>query len=206
MLEGLRASLSYGGYLVLGSVYIGLLTGVFEIGVTLAAARKWQSLTRDSNRAIAVGIGAGGFEAILVGAAALIGGLVAMSNLPGSEEARTALAASVAATPVVWLVGPVERTIAILCHTSSRTLVLLSVAKRRWAFFWYGFLLLTALDGIAGFAHISGKLGQISTWWIELAIAPFAVASVPIILWCVRHWPVTGGTDADKPTDAASID
>jgi hypothetical protein len=94
-----------------------------------------------------------------------------------------------AASALVWLAGPVERVIAILCHTSSRALVLLSVARRRWAFFWYGFAIMTGIDAIAGAAHLSGALGRFSVWWIEAAIAPFALASLPILAWCLRHWP-----------------
>jgi uncharacterized membrane protein YhfC len=208
VLAGLKSLLPHPGYVGLGALYIGLLTGIFEIGVTLAAGRKWPSLARDANRAVAVGVGAGAFEAILLGFASLAGVLVAMSNLPGSEQMRQGLAAATATTPFVWLAGWVERTIAILCHTSSRTLVLFSVAKRRGAFFWYGFLLMTLLDGVAGFAYLSGAVTSISLWWIELAIAPFALASVLIIGWCLRHWPSptqTGGEahgDVLAPSDA----
>lgn len=189
LLAGLESSLSHGAYLVLGAVYVGLLTGVFEIGATLAAARIWRAMASNANRAVAVGVGAGGFEAALVGVASLVAVLVAMSSLPGSEQARSAMASSVAVTGAAWLVGPVERVIAILCHVSSRTLVLLGVAKRRWAFFWYGFLVMTAIDSVAAFAHISGMLGRVSVWWIELAIAPVAIASVLIVGWCLRTWP-----------------
>lgn len=199
LLSGLDALLPRSSYLFLGAVYIGLLTGVFEIGITLAAALKWRSLARDVNQAVAVGVGAGAFEAILVGAAALIGVLVAMSNLPGSQQARTAIALSAAHTPLAWLAGPVERIMAILMHTSSRTLVLLSVAQRRWTYFWYGFFLLTGVDAIAGFVHVSGMVSRISLWWVELAIAPFAVASVPIIRWCMGHWCYRMDAEANQP-------
>ena len=90
---------------------------------------------------------------------------------------------------VWWLAGPVERVIAILCHTSSRALVLLSVARRRWAFFWYGFGIMTAIDAVGGAAHLSGALGRFSVWWLEAAIAPFAALSILVIAWCLRHWP-----------------
>jgi hypothetical protein len=30
---------------------------------------------------------------------------------------------------------------------------------------------------------------KLPVWWIELAILPAAVVSVPIIRWCVIHWP-----------------
>jgi len=196
VLSGLDALLPQRAYLAIGAIYIGLQTGVFEIGVTLAAALKWPSLARTARRAVAVGIGAGAFEAVLLGASAFIAMLIASSNLPGSQEARAAIASSAANAPLAWLVGPVERVIAILAHTASRTLVLLGVTRRRWCFFWYGFLLLTVVDAIAGFAHLSGALSQVSVWWIEVAIAPFAVASVPIVGWCMKQWPERTGEES----------
>lgn len=26
-------------------------------------------------------------------------------------------------------------------------------------------------------------------WWVELTLAPAAIASIPILVWCIRHWP-----------------
>jgi len=195
---------SHAGYLALGSLYIGLLTGIFEIGLTLLAARIWHSLTRDGRRAVAVGVGAGSFEALLLGLSAIVSVIVmaAMPGQPQIEAARAALASSVAMTPLVWLAGPVERAMAILCHTSSRALVLMSVAKRRWSLFWYGFLIMTGIDGMAGYFHMTGAVGRISTWWIELSLLPFAALSVPIIGWCLRHWPAERNSVAETPTQA----
>lgn len=177
ILGALKGSLPHAVYLAAGSVYVGLLTGVFEIGITLAAALIWKRMALDANRAVAVGVGAGAFEALLVG-------LVTVASIAGP----------LLGAALVWLVGPVERVIAILCHTSSRALVLMSVATRRWILFGWGFLLLTAVDAIAGYALLSGDLGRVSTWWIEAAIAPFAVASVPVLFWCLRRWPAASPT------------
>jgi hypothetical protein len=44
------------------------------------------------------------------------------------------------------------------------------------------------LDGIATAAHLSGKLGSFSMWWIELAILPMALLSIPILRWCYAIW------------------
>ncbi len=41
-------------------------------------------------------------------------------------------------------------------------------------FAFAGFLIFTLLDGLAGGFHVAGMIGQISVWWIELAILPFA--------------------------------
>ncbi len=189
VLGALEGALPHGVYVALGSLYIGVLTGVFEIGITLALAWKWRRLAETGERAVAVGIGAGSIEAILLGLGGFVQVIVLIAALPGTEAVAIANAYMSASTPLVWLVGPIERTIAILCHTSSRVLVLLSVARHRWSYFWYGFLILTGIDTLAGWLHLSGNLGHMSMWWVELMLAPFAVASVPIIRGCLRRWP-----------------
>ncbi|HNQ21818.1 MAG TPA: YhfC family glutamic-type intramembrane protease [Phycisphaerae bacterium] len=189
VLRGLEDVLPRFWYLVIGGVYIGLLTGVFEIGVTLVAGLIWRRFALDSARAIAVGVGAGAFEAALLGLLSLIGMAVAVSGLL-PDEAVAAVSAVMLVTPLGWLAPPVERAIAILCHTSSRALTFLTVATRRSTYFWGGFLIMTAIDSVAGAYLISGALTSLSAWWIELAIAPAALISLPVLRWCIRHWPV----------------
>lgn len=183
------------GYLAVASVYIGLLTGVFEIAVTLIAALIWRKLAVDASRAVAVGVGAGAFEALLLSLVVLVQAVaLAFGAAPDVLVAQTSQVALL--TPVAWLAGPVERVIAILCHTSSRALTLLTVATGRWRYFWWGFALMTVLDGIAAAFLLSGKVTAISTWWIELAIAPAVVISVPLIRWCVNRWPAAAAPPA----------
>jgi len=91
-------------------------------------------------------------------------------------------------TPFLWLIGSVERIIAILCHTSSRALVLFAVAQHKARYFWAGFFILTAIDAVAGYVHLAGLINKVSTWWIELLLLPFAVGSVFIIKWCYENW------------------
>ena len=189
VLAMLKESLTHVGYLITGSIYGGLFTGVFEIGVTLCAGLIWRSMAREPKRAVAVGVGAGGFEAAVVGLVSLVWTLVMLSRAQGSEQFTAQMGHMASTTAVFWLVGPVERVITILCHTSSRALVLLSVARRRWAFFWYGFGIMTVIDAIAEAVRLSEALGRYSVWWIEAAIAPFAAASLVAIVWCLRHWP-----------------
>jgi len=109
--------------------------------------------------------------------------------LDWTEEIRQRLAES-AATPLIWLIGPVERALALLVHASSRALVLLGVAYKRPWMVWGGLAIFTAVDGIAGGAIVFRmKHAGFSAWWIELAIAPLAVLGVFILRWCYRQWP-----------------
>jgi uncharacterized membrane protein YhfC len=174
--------------LFVGSVYSGLMTGVFEIGVTLAAALVWRQLAASPNRAVAVGLGAGGFEALLLGLASSAGPLVAMAVGQG-DLVLQALGGASSLTPLFWLVGPAERVIAIAAHTAARVLVLQAVAKRGWLDFWAGFAWLSMLDLLAGAALLTGMNRSGNLWWIELMILPFGVLSIPIIRIALNRWP-----------------
>ncbi len=175
-------------YLALGSLYIGLLTGIFEVGITAVFALLIRKMWESPQNALGVGLGAGLFEALLIGLS-LIGSFVMVVTGSSSSDAITgALAQAATVTPFFWLISSVERLIAILCHTSSRLLVLFAIAHRKQRYFWAGFLILTAIDAIAGYFHLAGLINRVSTWWIELLLLPFAVVSIPVIRWCIRHW------------------
>lgn len=179
-----------------GGLFLGVESSLFEIGLTLLAVLTWHQLGRDAPTAIGIGIGAGAFEALLLGAGSLVGVLVLLAGLPGAERVRQSIQAASAITPLFWLLGPAERIIAILVHAASRALVLLGAATRKPALVLAGFAVFAVLDAVAGAARISGLLGHISMWWVELAILPFAVISALILRWCVRgaRWPATTGS------------
>lgn len=187
--EFLKANLPYAALLIAGALYVGLQSSLCEIGFTWWAAWRWPQLGRDAKRALGVGIGAGAFEAFLLGTAGLIAVLAALGNVANTEAIRANINQAAAVTPLFWLVGPAERIIAILVHTSSRALVLLGTVYRRPMMVFCGFLIFTLLDGVAGAVHVAGNLGTYSLWWIELGLLPFAIISIPILKWCASRWP-----------------
>jgi uncharacterized membrane protein YhfC len=174
LLRGLKSSLPYWSYLAVGAIYGGVLTGITEVLFTFIAALIWPRMAATAPRAIAVGVGAGAFEAALLAIGAAVATFVAGVGV---------------ATWFGALVPAIERVIAILCHVASRTLALMAVASRRWILFCYGFLLLSGIDAVAMYLHLSGQLNTISFWTAEAMIAPFALVSIPITRWCIRHWP-----------------
>ncbi len=202
-LAAMRSALPSWAYLTLGSLHGGLFTGVFEIGGTLAAGLIWRSLAREARRAVAVGIGAGALEALLLALPLLATGVAGLPGMPDRAMVLDALAETSANTWTDWLVPPAERLLALLGHTGSRVLVLLTVATGRWRWFWYGFLMLTVGDGVATYFDLSGQLETISIWWVELALSPIAIISVPIIIWCVRGWPAHPVTRAAEEVAVA---
>lgn len=186
--EFMKEKLSYPLFVFGGGLFLGIQSSLFEIGLTLLAVLIWRQLGKDAGRATGIGIGAGSFEAFLLGISSLTAVLVLFAGLPGTEKFREGITAAATTTPVFWLLGPSERIMAILCHTSSRALVLLGVTNRRPMMIFGGFLIFTLLDSIAGVAHVSGIISRISMWWIELAILPLALVSIPILKWCYANW------------------
>jgi hypothetical protein len=174
LLTGLKSSVPDWGYLTVGTVYGGVMTGLTEVLFTFIAAMIWPRMAATAQRAVAIGVGAGAFEAALLAIVAAIAAFMAGAGT---------------ASWISALIPAVERLIAILCHVASRVLALMAVASRQWMLFCYGFLLLSGIDAVAMFLHLSGKVNTISFWAMEAMLAPFALASIPITRWCIRHWP-----------------
>jgi uncharacterized membrane protein YhfC len=187
----LKQVLPHPAYVAIGGFYVGVQSSAFEMGFTILAGLIWRQLGKDAARAIAIGVGAGAFEAFLIGLVAVAAVAAVFMGAPGTEGAGKAIAAQQAVTPFFSLVGPVERVIAVLVHASTRALILLGLTHRRPVLVFWGFWIFALLDSIAGMAQLSEKVGSISLWWIELAILPFGLISVPILRWCARSFPST---------------
>ena len=189
LLVALRNHLPDSVYLALGSVYIGLLTGITEPVVTLAAGLLWRQLTFDARRAVGIGLGAGAFEAVYLGLVAI----VASRDMIG-HQAGFGIS--------VW-VPVVERLICIPSHAAFRAMTLYAIATGRWSWFWGGFAIPSAMDSIAGFYHLTGE--TMNFWLIELCFLPFAVLSVLLVRYLWRHWPSQANTALQPTATAPSV-
>jgi len=184
----LKEVVPYWAYVTVGATYGGVMTGVTEILFTLIAALRWRQMAETASRGVAVGVGAGAFEAALI-AFGFVGAAV--------------VGDAISSTWGVTLVPAAERVTAILCHTASRSLVLLGVARRRYALFWYGFLLMSGVDAVA-MLYLIEAVRPASLWVTEAMYAPFGLVSIPITIWCIRHWPAApAALDAGETSPAA---
>ena len=181
-------------FVLAGGLYLGFRSSLFEMGLTFLAVLLWRQLGRDANRAIGIGMGAGAFEALVLGIGSFAGIMALLDRLPGTEPFREAIETAATVTPVFWLASPVERALALVTHASSRTLVLLGVTRRKPMMIFWGFLIFALLDSVGGAALATGKMGKISTWWTDLAILPFALISIAILRWCHRRRSGTGAS------------
>jgi hypothetical protein len=188
VLGSLEGNLPRAGYLAAGSAYIGLLSGVTEIGFTFVLGLLWRRTAASWRSAAAIGAGAGAFEAGLMALGPLGAAAMILSHAPQAQEVLAAMQQSMANTPMGWLAGPVERVLAISCHVGTRMLALLAVATGRWRWLAAGFVLFSGLDAVAGYAYISGFVARGNMWWMELALVPFAILSLAAIPLCARRW------------------
>lgn len=175
-------------HLALGSLYVGLLTGITEPVVTVAAGLLWRRLAYDAQGAVGIGLGAGAFEAVFFGLIAI----VASEDMIGSQ----------AGFGTSVLIPVAERLIVIPCHGAVRAMTLYTIATGRWSWFWGGFAISTVMDGIAGFHQLTNETNTVNPWLNELCFLPFSIISVLLLRYLWRHWPSQANA-APEPTSIA---
>ncbi len=155
-------------------LYVGALTGVFEVALTWFLLRYTRLGRVPWGPALAFGIGFGAVEALLLGGGALIPVLLALMaphTLP--LEALHELAK---ANNLLYSIAPiVERLFTVLLHVCSNVLLFYAVAKKQPRWFWLAFIYKTAIDTVAAWGQLTGlqSLGKI--WAIEAIVIVFGV-------------------------------
>ncbi len=153
------ADLSATGPLLLTALTLGLSAGVFEEVARYLVMRSWKEERRSWNAAVMLGAGHGGIEAVLLGVLVLLTviNLIALRNPDVFErvplEQRALVQAQLDAfwrTPIyAFLLGAVERAVAICFHLSASVLVLQVFRRRNLV--WLGVAIgwHTLLDALA---------------------------------------------------------
>jgi uncharacterized membrane protein YhfC len=165
-------------------LYVGALTGVFEVaGVWLLL--RYTSLGKvEWERALAFGIGFGAIEALLLGLLSLVNGLLVLFAPeiipPGTVGA---IGLSLAIAPV-W-----ERFFTILIHIFSNVLLFYGAVKLEARWFWLAFAYKTAVDAVAAFGQLWGLDTARRIWLIEAIIALFGIAGWLGIRWVRARYP-----------------
>jgi uncharacterized membrane protein YhfC len=164
-------------------LYVGALTGIFEVGV-VALLLNYTRLGKAAwPRAIAFGIGFGAIEALLFGVSSLSSMLAAMvisvALPPASIEVLARLG------NILWVLAPVvERLAAILIHICSTVLIFYAVNTRQARWFWLAFGYKTAVDAAAAACvHIHGIDTLDHVWTMEAILILFGLAG-----WLGLRW------------------
>lgn len=180
----LKNTLGNTGYVILGSLWLGLLTGFTEItfGFWIAKNRKYDTYKQGSG----YGLGFGVTEASLIAISFAILVLIevyAPGNLP-SEILKMIIDISWDNVAIV----NIERVLATVIHIATGILIVYSLAAKKTAYFWMAFAYKSTVDGVAGAGHLTGVIDKWNPWLIEAFVLPFAILGVIIILVVRKKW------------------
>jgi len=170
--EALKGSLPEAVANAVFYIYVGALTGVFEVGIVWLVLRYTKLGNVAWERAQAFGFGFGGIEAALLGLNALVGAatvLIAPAALPLGALEQVALANN----PIYGLAPIWERFFTVLVHLFSNVLLFYGARKRESRWFWLAFAYKSGIDAIAAWGQLTGldtlgawaPCGPLNSWW-----------------------------------------
>jgi uncharacterized membrane protein YhfC len=181
-------------YLTLFALYVGALTGIFEVGL-VALLLNYTRLGRAVwPRALAFGIGFGAIEALLFGVSSLSSVLAAMvismTNPPAPEVAARL-------GNILWVLAPVvERLGAIFIHMCANVLIFYAVNTRQARWFWLAFAYKTAVDAAAAVCvHIHGVDTLVHVWTFEAILLLFGLAGWLGLRWLAPRYQALAITE-----------
>ncbi len=160
-------------------LYYGLRTGLFESGIPYLSARL-SRLKPTFDQAVAIGIGFGAAEAILLGLGSLVNVLVfitmpeVISSYPQATQDALQMQLSLAFIPI----PVIERLTVLFCHIFATVLALYAI-KAGWKWLALSIAIGVLLDGsIFWFAYFIPSSSFAYTAVIEAFVAAIGVASL----------------------------
>jgi len=131
-------------------VYIGLLTGIFEIFIPLYLISKFKSKFEDLNSKLGFGIGFGSIEAIFLGLITIISFFI-VTNFSSSFPVETLQSFSGSNLDIVsrGIYGGLERISATMIHVFSIFMVFLFTSTKKAKYLLAPILLKTLTDGLS---------------------------------------------------------
>lgn len=172
-------------------LYVGALTGVFEVALVWLVLRYTRLGKADWKRVLAFGIGFGAVEALLLGLSSL-GNVVAAMLVPDLFP-PAALEEFAKLSNVLYVLAPIlERFFTVLVHILSNALLFYAVAHHQPRWFWLAFVYKTLIDTVAAYAQVTGRtLGKI--WAVEAVVAVWGVLGWWGTRLIARNYPVHEG-------------
>jgi uncharacterized membrane protein YhfC len=168
------------------ALYVGALTGLFEVLLLWLVMRFTKLGQMTWAHALAFGIGFGIVEALLLGIQSLLNALVAITA-PAILPLGPDLVAQLN-NPLYQLAPVFERFFSILMHTFACLLVIYAACTRHARWFWLAFAYKTGIDTVAAFAQVLGLVTFPTIWAIEAVVIVWGIAGWLGIRWLHKRW------------------
>lgn len=169
------------------ALYVGALTGVFEVVGTWLLLRYTKLGRVPWGRALAFGIGFGAVEALLLGINSLAGVLTAI--LAPSTLPVEALEQIVRQSSALYIVAPTwERFFTVLIHIAANVCLFHGIARKQTRWLWLAFGVKTAIDTVAAWAQFGLLATAGGLWAVEVIVAVFGIASWLGTRWMRDHY------------------
>jgi uncharacterized membrane protein YhfC len=190
--NGLTETLPEAAAMPVFYVYVGALTGVFEVvGVWLALRYTRLGQETTWRRALSFGIGFGAVEALLLGISSTASTVMAMTT-PELFPLGTLEQIAQASNPLYGLAPIVERFSTILVHMFSNALIFYTVAQKQSRWLWLAFAYKTLLDTAAALGQMTGLSTLAALWAIEAFVVVWGALGWLGLRWIRRRYPDTG--------------
>lgn len=169
-------------------VYVGLLTGIFEVALVWLVMRYTRLGRVRWEQALSFGIGFGAIEALLLGANSLLS--VVITLVAPTVYPPELLGQLARLNDVLYGLAPiVERLAVVLVHTFCNVLIFYGVASNRSRWFWLALVFKSALDTVAAFGQFWDMTVLWKLWTIEAVIVLFGIVGWMGTRWVAERYP-----------------
>lgn len=191
--------------LIFNAILLGLLAGIFEETARYILFKYIMKNSREWKDSIAIGLGHGGIEAILLGIITIttLVQMIAMKDasalsalgLPADqlEIVKTQVAAYWAQSAVSPLFGFFERVSAISLHVGLSVLVMYSIVSGQRKWFWFALLYHAFVDALAVYLYPKITAGTniiLGTLGLETLVAILAIGLLVYAILLRNGFPV----------------
>jgi uncharacterized membrane protein YhfC len=168
-------------------LYIGALTGIFEVGLAWLILSKVRWGKAAWHQALVFGIGFGVVEAYLLGFQVLSSALVGIFS-PAALPIPTLASLANSASLVMGLAPVVERLSVIFAHIFSCVLIFYAITSGKSKWGWLAVLYKTLLDAPGGFAAFWGTGTVARIWTLEAVMAVFGLIGLFGTIWIAQRY------------------
>lgn len=187
----LKSTLPIFAVLIIMSLYVGLRTGIFESGITYIGVKYLKLSSMSWNDAVAMGVGFGGAEAIVLGALSLLSMIIFLAEplqfyqLPLASQDQFALA--FIPIPVI------ERLFTLFIHIFTVVLAVYAVKLHDWRWLALSMGLKTITDGaLPIFGYYLSGMGAYAVLPEELYVAALGCVSLYGLWWLGKRYGGAG--------------